>query len=79
MREVGRLPVLSRIGLALMAVALVGDVVLRLMPVASEHVHGSDEHLAHLLALGAMGLVLAGVVIDAIRHRTRRRAPHAHR
>jgi hypothetical protein len=80
MREVGRLPALSRIGLALMAVALVGDVVLRLMPVAGEHAaHGSDEHLAHLLALGAMGLVMAGVVIDAVRHRTRRRASHAHR
>ncbi len=80
MREVGRLPIVSRIGLALMAVALVGDVVLRLLPVAGEHVaHGSDEHLAHLLALAAMGLVMAGVLLDAVRHRTRRSDSHAHR
>ena len=78
LREVGRLPALSRIGLVLMVAALIGDAAIRLVPVAHEHAanvaHRPDEHLAHLVALGAMALVLAGVLIDAAgRNRSRRR------
>lgn len=80
MREAGRLPILSRIGLVLMVVALVGDTVLALLPAAEEHAtHGSSEHLAHLLALTAMGIVMAGIVVDAVRHCAHRRTRHAHR
>ena len=81
LREVGRLPALSRIGLVLMVVALIGDAVIRLVPVAHEHAaHRPGEHLAHFVALGAMALVLAGVLIDAARrNRSRRRNSHAAR
>ena len=80
--EVNRLPLLVRIGLALMPLAFLGDVVVHLAPVVHDHHAGfaSQEHIAHLAGILAMVLVLAGVVIDgAFRHRSRRRSSHANR
>ncbi|MDQ2689613.1 MAG: hypothetical protein M3Y29_04995 [Chloroflexota bacterium] len=80
LQELGRLPGLSRIGLALMAVAFVADVVVHLSP-ALHHLasHGPQEHLAHAAGIVGMVLVLGGVIVDARRHRSRRRNPHAYR
>ena len=83
-RELSSLPLVSRIGLVLGAVALLLDLVLNLspMPVHAGHTMSMPmHHEGHLLALAAMVLVLAGVLIDAARrHRsTEPEKPNAHR
>ncbi|HEX5038647.1 MAG TPA: hypothetical protein VFW95_00750 [Candidatus Limnocylindria bacterium] len=83
-RELLGLPLVSRIGLALGALALLLDLVLYLSPTPVHAGHTMSmpmHHEGHLLALAAMVLVLAGVLIDAARrHRsTSPEEPHAHR
>jgi hypothetical protein len=80
------MPVLSRIGFGVLIASVVLDLALTLAPAPLPHVHAGHamampmRHEAHLLALLAMGLVLAGVVVDGVRrHRSRRRYPNAHR
>lgn len=82
--EFSRLPALSRIGVGMAVVGLGLDVVLNLSPTA--HAHAGHvmampmHHEGHLLALAAMVVVLAGVVIDALRrHRFTKEDSHAHR
>ncbi|HJP70302.1 MAG TPA: hypothetical protein VJ975_01130 [Candidatus Limnocylindria bacterium] len=80
--EINQLPLLVRIGLALMPLAFVGDIFVQMAPAAHHHHSGfvPHEHIAHLAGILAMVLVLAGVVIDAARrHRSRRRSSHANR
>jgi hypothetical protein len=82
--NVRQVPVLGRIGLGLMVVAVALDLALNLAPAPHAHAGRAMEmpmhHEGHLLALLAMGLVLAGVVVDGVRrHRSRRRSSHAHR
>ncbi len=86
-REASRLPLLTRIGLAVALMAFVADVVIHVAPAPHLHGggHGLDEHLAHLAGLAAMVIALAGIVIDGVnRQRQRRRSggsqggsPHA--
>ena len=74
-REVGALPVLSRLGLLVMFAAGAFDVLVHLT--AGEHAghHGFGlEHAAHLLGVVGMVLVLTGVVIDGARRQLRRAA-----
>jgi hypothetical protein len=89
-REFGRLPLLTRVGLALAVAAFVADVLVHLSPAPHHHGGGfrPEEHLAHLAGLAAMSIALLGVVIDGVRrqreHRRRTGAPeggprHAHR
>ena len=81
-REFRRLPILARIGLAVMLLAFMADVVVHMSTVAHVHSTGFDpqEHLAHLAGILGMVLVLAGVVIDGtLGHRPRRRRSHANR
>jgi hypothetical protein len=80
--EVGQLPWMVRIGLALMPLAFLVDLVVHISPTGHSHHAGfaAEEHIAHLLGILAMVLVLAGVVFDGVRrHRSRRRSSHAHR
>lgn len=66
------MPVLTRIGLALMVAAFVADLIVHLAAVPHEHAgHRPEEHFAHLAGLLGMVLVLAGIVVDgARRHRS---------
>jgi peptidoglycan/LPS O-acetylase OafA/YrhL len=68
-RDLWGLPVLIRIGLAVMVVAGVADVV-----VHQVHGHGPIEHAAHLLGLVGMVLILAGVVTTGARRELSRRS-----
>ena len=88
-REVRRLPLLTRIGVALAVAAFIADVLVHLSPAPHHHDGGfrPEEHLAHLAGLVAMSIALLGVVIDGVRrqreHRRRGGAQggprHAHR
>lgn len=75
-RDVGRLPILTRAGLALALVTFAADVLIHLSPAPIHH-HGGfrpEEHLAHLAGLVAMAIALLGVVIDGARkQRSQRR------
>ena len=80
--DVGRMPRLVHVGMALAIGAFGLDVLVHLSPAAHDHAIGfrPEEHLAHLAGIAAMVLILAGVVIDgARRNRSRRRTSHAHR
>jgi hypothetical protein len=81
LREVTSLPWMARVGLAVMAAAFLGDVVVHLSP-APHHPgeHGIEEHLAHLAGVVGMLLVLGGIALSgARRHRSARRSLHATR
>ena len=80
--DVARMPRLVHAGIALAVVGVAIDLIVHLSP--APHHHGAgfrpQEHIAHLVAIAAMVLVLAGIALDgARRHRFRRRNPHAHR
>ena len=88
MNELRRIPLTSKLGLAVMVFAGVLDVAVHLM--TDVHAgHRGDfgaEHFAHLLGIAGMLLVLAGVVIHGARRQLRQRAAriggfdcHAHR
>jgi uncharacterized protein YjeT (DUF2065 family) len=66
--QLWRLPVLTLIGLVLMAVGLVADLV-----VHAAHHHGPAEHAAHLVGLVGMVLVLAGVMAFGARRQLQQR------
>jgi hypothetical protein len=88
-----RPPLVSLLGLAVIAVGVALDLVVHLALPADGHQHSHagfspSEHTAHLVVMLGMTLTLAGVVIDGARHQLRRRhgpAPierspsHAHR
>ena len=73
-REVARLPVATRIGLAVMVAAAALDVAIHLLA-APHGAHGSFsmEHAAHMLGIAGMVLVLAGVVTHGARRQLRPR------
>jgi hypothetical protein len=76
--DIGRLPLLTRIGALMLPVAVVFDVVVHVA--AGEHTgHSGIEHLAHLLGIVGMVLVLMGVVADGVRRQFDRRRPAANR
>ena len=88
LNEVSRLPLASKLGLALMVFAGVFDVAVHLMTDVHAHHHGEFglEQLAHLLGIAGMLFVLAGVVVYGARRQFRQRAArngglvnHAHR
>lgn len=88
MNELGRIPLASKLGLAVMVFAGVFDVAVHLMTDVHAHHHEAFglEHLAHLLGIAGMLLVLAGVVVHGARRQLRQRAArnggfdgHAHR
>ena len=74
-REVVRLPLATRIGLAVMVVAGALDVAFHLLA-APHGAHGSwgVEHTAHVLGIAGMVFVLAGVVTHGARREFRPRA-----
>jgi hypothetical protein len=83
--ELSALPVLTRIGLALIVFAGAFDVAVHLA--AGQHAgHTGIAHVAHLVGIAGMALVMAGVVIHGVRRQPRRAAakpggldPNAHR
>lgn len=88
MNELGRVPLISKLGLTLMVLAGVLDVAVHLMTDVHAHHHGGFglEHLAHLFGIAGMLLVLAGVAVYGARRQFRQRAArnggfdsHAHR
>lgn len=74
--KLDRIPLATRLGLALTVSAGALDVAVHLMTDA--HVHPDEgpslEHLAHLLGIAGMFVVLAGVVISGARRQFRQRA-----
>ena len=77
-RDIGRLPLLTRIGALLLPVAAVFDLVVHLA--AGEHTgHSGIEHIAHLLGVVGMVLVLMGVVAHGVRRQFDRRRLAANR
>jgi hypothetical protein len=80
--DVARMPRPVHVGMALAVAAFALDVLVHLSPAPHDHGAGfrPEEHLAHLAGIAAMVLILAGVVIDGVRHnQTRRRTSNAHR
>jgi hypothetical protein len=76
--ELRRLPPLARIGLAVMVSGALLDIAINLTgsPHAMHHAMGPN-HLGHLVALAGMVLVLAAVVISAVRRQRSRGASAA--
>ncbi len=73
--ELGTLPAMSRIGVAVIVIAGLTDVAVHLLiaaPTGHEHGAFDAEHLAHVLGVVGMVLTLAGVVVDGVRHSHRR-------
>ena len=68
------LPIVTRLGLAVMVFAGALDVVLHLATTPHFGHHFGGEHLAHVLGVVGMVLVLGGVVIDGVRRQRKRRA-----
>lgn len=76
----GRLPLLVKVGLLVMATAGFADVIAHLEAGGDGQVdaHASWEVVAHLAGLVSMILILLGVVIDGVRQgRPRRTSPGA--
>ena len=84
-RELAALPVLIRIGLALLVAAGAFAVAVHLA--GGHHAgHTGIAHVAHLVGIAGMALVMAGVVTHGVRRQLRRAAakpggldPNAHR
>ena len=77
-RDIGRVPLLTRIGALMLPVAVAFDVVVHVA--AGQHTgHSGIEHVAHLLGVVGMVLVLTGVVADGVRRQFDRRRPAATR
>src|SRR5688500_16856793 len=75
--ELGTLPAMSRIGVAVIVIAGLTDVAVHLLiaaPAGHEHGAFATEHLAHVLGIVGMVLTLAGVVVHGVRHTHRRAA-----
>lgn len=75
MTDLRHMPRLMKVGLLLMGLAGVVDVVVH-VAAGAHAAHGgfAIEHGAHLLAIAAMALVVAGVVIHGARRQLRQRA-----
>ncbi|HEV8282500.1 MAG TPA: hypothetical protein VGQ02_11605 [Candidatus Limnocylindrales bacterium] len=80
-RELRELPVLTRVGLAVLLLGGLADLAAHVAVVGevAGHEHGFTlaEGLAHLVAFAGMALVLVGVVVDGVR-RTRPGRPAGH-
>ena len=73
--ELGTLPAMSRVGVAVIVIAGLTDVAVHMLiagPAGHEHGGFAAEHAAHLLGVVGMVLTLAGVVVDGVRHSHRR-------
>jgi hypothetical protein len=77
--ELRVLPSASRFGLVVIVIAGVVDVVVHVFgtPAHAAHHGFVPEHAAHVLGLGGMVLVLAGVVIHGVRRQLTSRASAA--
>ena len=71
--DVGRLPWLTRVGLAVMAIAGGLDIVVHLAALGHANHHFSSEHAVHALGVVGMVLVLAGVIADGARRQLQHR------
>ena len=75
-RETRQLPVLSKAGIAVLALGALGDLIAHLEAAGHDghlHAHTSAELSAHLIVFVGMVLIYLGVVLDgARRHRARR-------
>jgi hypothetical protein len=70
-RELGALPVLTRVGLAVLVLGGLGDLAahVAILGESTSHEHGFTpvEAAAHLVVFAGMVLVLLGVVVDGVR------------
>ena len=71
LHRLAQLSVLARAGLLLLVGGLLIDLISPLLGGAHASHHAAEAHLGHLVAMAGMVAVLAGVVIDGVRHQHR--------
>ena len=79
-REIGSLPAVVKIGLAVMVFAGFADVIAHLEAaghVGHLHEHTSAELTAHVVGFVGMVVVFVGVVVDGVRKQRLRRRPES--
>ena len=74
LHRLAKLPVLAQAGLLLLVGGLLIDLIGPVLGRSHASHYAAPLHLGHLVAMAGMAAVLAGVVIDGVRHDHRRRA-----